>query len=463
MAGRARIDPRGIIGYAAARRAGRGAPVGAPDAAETALPDPPMPPRLAVLFRLAALAALALFLPPRPVRANTPAGQVIMQVVLIRHGIRAPSKAPRDLAIYASEPWPAWPVAPDQLTPHGVQLMRSLGAWYRRDAAASGLLPAGGCPGAASLHTIADSPARTHDSAAGLLAGFAPGCPAAYRAYPPGHADPLFHGRRGKKPKGPRDPALPDAALAELQRTLLGCGDAPCLRRARDAGKKLLLEQKPAKALKHADALSEDLMLEYAEGMPPAQVGWGRLDDDAIDRLIVLHNAAYALAHGTAAAARRRDGNLLAHLAATLQAAAGSRGALPPLAPQGTRLLFLVAHDTDLAGMAGLLGLDWHDAAQPDDFPPGGALIYQLVRSRAGDAVRLRVVLPTLAGLRAGDTRAAGAVRVATLRIPGCGTADACPLARFQALVDQAVPPRDVVPSSGDEPVASQERGRLRL
>jgi 4-phytase/acid phosphatase len=384
--------------------------------------------------------------------AQTPASErIVQQIVLIRHGIRSPTATPDALAVYASEPWPTWPVDPGQLTPHGAQLMQSLGRWYRQRLSDTGVA-VDTCGNAATVKLIADSTPRNRDSAAAMLGGLSPSCPHAYFAFAANQPDPLFRGSGDDDADAPvtEPPAMP--ALADLQQVLLGCHDTDCLNKAQANGKKLLLGVAPAKALKSAGTLSENLMLEYAQGMPPAQVGWGRLDAAGVGTVITLHNLQFALAKKPLAAANARGGNLLAHIAATLAAAAGQSPKLPPLAPASTRALILLGHDTDLASQAGLLGLDWHNARQPDDYPPGGALIFQLVRSHGGHGVRVQIALPTLAALRAGDVGTAGAMHIATLRLPGCRQTDVCPLAAFQALVARTVIPGAIVAGTGDEP-----------
>src|SRR4051812_29939701 len=53
---------------------------------------------------------------------NAEANFSLEKVVLIeRHGIRAPTKAPATYAKYAAEAWPDWPVAPGELTAHGAE------------------------------------------------------------------------------------------------------------------------------------------------------------------------------------------------------------------------------------------------------------------------------------------------------------------------------------------------------
>jgi hypothetical protein len=46
---------------------------------------------------------------------------------------------------------------------------------------------------------------------------------------------------------------------------------------------------------------------------------------------------------------------------------------------QGSRVLVISGHDTNLSNMSGLLQLSWRlPGYQPDDTPPGGALVFSL-------------------------------------------------------------------------------------
>ncbi|UPG88104.1 hypothetical protein L2Y96_11800 [Luteibacter aegosomaticola] len=383
--------------------------------------------------------------------------QVLARIILIRHGIRSPTKAPADLAKYAAEPWPSWPVAPGQLTPHGIATLRSLGQRMGKDLTAAGL-PGDACGG--EVRVIADSTPRNRASAEALLSGLSPQCAAKYQAFPAGQDDPLFRGVGGEDDdKGGIDAAAVDtttrSTLAALQQVLLGCHDDACLKKAQADGKQVLLGGDVAKALKTAGSLAENIMLAYAEGMPEARYGWGRLDAAGVARIITLHNTSFKLAHATPEASRGRGGNMLAHITATLAQAAGQTTTVNPLAPPGTRVIILIGHDTDLAAQAGLLGLDWHVATKGDDFPPGGALIYDLVGTSEGKAVRLSIAMPTLAALRAGRMEADEAVIRKRLTQANCGKKASCPLGTFITSARTAV--GTAAASAGNEPNASSK------
>ncbi|QSQ31058.1 histidine-type phosphatase [Xanthomonas translucens] len=374
--------------------------------------------------------------------ANAPA-QVRLSIVVMRHGVRAPTKDPHALARYAAQPWPQWPVAPGMLTAHGTAGMQALGARYRQRWLGEGLL-APGCD-AAQVVLIADSTPRNHASAAAFGEGLQPGCHAHYLALPTTQNNPLFHYAAGEDKNDDKDddalaaPLHPDAAtrarLRALQRVLSGCQGAACAAQVPgqdtprlDDPQRLDDPAQAAKLLKTAGSLAENLMLEYAQGLPLAQVAWGRADATALQRLIGLHNAAFDHSKRALPAARAGGSNLLAHLLATLQAAAGQTPAVAPLAPAQTRALLLLGHDTNLAHLAGLLDVPGAVPDQPDAYPPGGALLLELVRQGGRDYLQLRSVVPTLQALR--DNRFDGAaLRERRWPLPGCGGRLRCPLA----------------------------------
>ncbi len=405
------------------------------------------------LHRLAALLMLAAAALPA-VAARAPAGnaaradanapaQVRLTIVVMRHGVRAPTQDPQALARYAAQPWPQWPVAPGTLTAHGAAGMQALGARYRQRWLADGVL-APDCD-AAQVVLIADSTPRNHASAAAFGEGLQPGCRAQYLALPSAQNNPLFHYAAGKDKNDDKDddavaaPLHPDAAtrkrLGELQQVLSGCRGAACAAQAPgedrprlDDPQRLDDPAQAAKLLKTAGSLAENLMLEYAQGLPLAQVAWGRADAAALQRLIGLHNASFDHSKRALPAARAGGSNLLAHLLATLQAAAGQTPAVAPLAPAHTRALLLLGHDTNLAHLAGLLDVPGPVRGQPDAYPPGGALLLDLVRHGGRDYLQLRSVVPTLQALR--DNRFDGAgLRERRWPLPGCGRRLRCPLA----------------------------------
>ena len=383
--------------------------------------------------------------------AATPAHseEVVARVVVLRHGVRSPTSSPDELAPYANRPWTAWPVAPGVLTEHGAQGITALGQRFGRMLIADGLGD-GHCSD--PWLVIADSTPRNRASGAAFAKGLQPSCNNGYAALAPEQNNPLFHFNEkagGKDEDAPA--ALPGAwpppALAELQSTLLGCTGDACLQDARSHQRKLLLDPAHdsdaarAKALKSAGSLSENLMLEYAQGFPQNQVAWGKGDAATIGRLITLHNLQFALAKKIMPAAAAAGSNLMAHILATLQQSAGQPSSVAPLATGKTRAVFLVGHDTNLANLAGVLDLDWHDARQPDDYPPGGALVFDLLKQGDGYAVRVSSWMPTLDALRKADFSQDDALVRHVLPLDACHGQDSCPLGAVTAWLGKRLDP----------------------
>jgi 4-phytase/acid phosphatase len=75
------------------------------------------------------------------------AGLALERVVLLmRHGIRPPTRATVTPPGIAAAPWPKWDAPYGHLTAHGAEAIRLLGRFDRKSLVARGLLPSEGCP-----------------------------------------------------------------------------------------------------------------------------------------------------------------------------------------------------------------------------------------------------------------------------------------------------------------------------
>ncbi|MFT4249250.1 MAG: hypothetical protein QM581_14660 [Pseudomonas sp.] len=440
-------------------------------------------------LRVALFGAVAVSMPAPVIAASRGASTPTLSIVLMRHGVRAPTKPNASLDRYSRAPWPAWSVAPGRLTAHGHAGLVALGQRYRAWLAPS-LGIAAGCAGLRQIAVVADSDNRNHASAQALGQGLAPGCGLQYRALPEGRDNPLF---------GAADEDVPAASvqldadarrrLEQLQALLLDCHGGDCAEVAQAQDRKLLLDptagdhqQAEAKALKQAGSLAENLMLEYTEGMPLAQVGWGRLDRAGVERLIALHDISFAQFKRPLPVAAANGSNLLAHLLATLQAGAGlaptstprvgsraaashaspvatyarapvatttgihAGSAIAPLADSQARLLFVIGHDTNLANLAGLLELHWQAHGVADLYPPGGGLVFDLIGQGTDAKLRIRTLLPGLDALR--QNRFDGdAIASRTLPLAACDGALECPLAKVVAWLQPRLDMRHIEPT----------------
>jgi 4-phytase / acid phosphatase len=428
-----------------------------------------------LILRLLLLAAL----PAAPVRA-APAdgGQLRLVVILTRHGVRAPLAANAQYAAFAAQPWPQWEVPPGNLTPHGIRQMALMGAYYRLRFVDAGLLTGHADRDAARVFIRADSDQRTVETARDLAAGLLPGVAPEVHARPAGAIDPLF--RAASLPVGRPDRGLAVAAVlgriggdpsivvrahqpafATLQRVLFGDGPVP-------AGKTPLLSLPSAVIpgrsdhtvdlqgpLARALTLTENLLLEYADGMPLDQVGWGRVTPAALTQMLELHSLAFDLTQRTFYAAQVQGSDFASHLLRTLQQAADGRADPSALAPPESRVVLVVGHDTNLMNLSGLLGLNWWlPGTQANPVLPGGALVFELWRQPgdAGFAVRTYYVSQSLDQMRAlTPLTLQDPPAVAPIFVPGCsgsGAGFAAPLDRFEARLQQVIDPEFVLPSS---------------
>ena len=410
-------------------------------------------------------------------------------VYLSRHGVRSPTGNPEKYNAYSAAPWPAWSVPPGYLTARGYQLMKLFGAYDRARLAAEGLLASSGCADAAQVTILADSDQRTRQTGMALAEGLFPGCSVPVHARPEGAPDPLFHFQHAA---ARLDPALAQAAidgriggdpanltevfrpqLQVLDSILAGCGrsDAANPKRisifsapvapARSSGSHMAELRGP---LSVASSMAESLLLEYAEGFAGDKLGWDCLNQANLRQIMQLHTAEADFSERTPAVARMLASNLLDHiLEAIEQSAAGKPVPGAPGRP-GDRVLFLVGHDTNIATVAGALGLDWILDGRFDDTPPGGALVFELWRSpRDGEFfVRVYYTAQTLRQMREmSPLTLENPPPTVPLFVPGCkpvaasgvlspsaaGAPDfSCSLDDFASAVRRAIDPAFVLP-----------------
>jgi 4-phytase/acid phosphatase len=163
--------------------------------------------------------------------------------------------------------------------------------------------------------------------------------------------------------------------------------------------------------------------------------------------VLEVHTVYADLMRRTPYLARARGSNLLAHVLHSLEQAATGKPVAGALGKPGDALLVLSGHDTNLSNLSGMLGLSWKLAGyQPDDTPPGGALIFSLWRDTGSGkyAVKLRYVAQSLDQMRdAQRLSLASPPEGQDVALPNCAAAG-CPWAAAKATLEKAIDPQFV-------------------
>jgi 4-phytase/acid phosphatase len=345
-----------------------------------------------------------------------------LAIILTRHGVRAPLLSNEAMASYAAQPWPKWEVAPGIQTPHGDLLIALMGEYYRARFSNAGLLTGDPATDTPAVFVRADNDERTIETGRILAKSLVPlGAPEVH-SLADGTVDPLFQPFRAHV--GHPDSALAVAAvsgrmggdprnaerafasqLAELKGILYGPGGpVPASSPFNEPSAVVSGEPKylmtVSGPLRAGLLCTESLVLEYADGMPASDVGWGRMDGRAMTDLLALREFFFDLTARTRYPAQVEGSNLASHLLDTLEQAAVGEPVPGALGPSGERLVVVVGHDTNINNIGGLFGLNWWiSGTQMDPSLPGGALVFELWKRGGQDNafyVRTSYVAQTL-------------------------------------------------------------------
>jgi 4-phytase / acid phosphatase len=416
--------------------------------------------------------------------APTPAGKLVKFVMLSRHGVRSPIPKPDELDTWSDSPWPKWdcdgkPCAPGQLTPRGWLLAEKMGVYYGKHLAS--LLPGNDCPKPNDLFFWADVDERTQDTAWALLHGFRPSCvgPVNYFHTAQPANDRIFHPIRAGDDRCKLDAVrakrdIIDRAggslerqieelrdeLATAQTTLRCCQTPLCAKTWSTCGQKppppntctlterlatCLVSRTRGKTvtqvvlggeLRIASTFAEILLLEYANGFRDEDVGWGRITRAQMTPVFRLHTAAFNLEQRTPYIAALQGSALLRRILLALKGEQKDEGGgRDGIAPPGAKFVAYVGHDTNIANVAGMLGLSWQqEGYQKDQTPPAGALTFELWQTEAG--ARNVYVYYVAQGLDDMRHNPDAAPMRTWVPVPGCNPGSpTCSLDAFEKLV----------------------------
>jgi len=382
-------------------------------------------------------------------------------MLVMRHGVRPPTKSAQSMAPLSDSAWPddaAWGAAPGELTPHGGLAIKKLGADLRDFYVGEGLLPAQGPIANQTLIWADGADQRTRATAQFLALGMIRNHePEISVAWSDKEVDPLFDGlsagvckldplaaQQAVLAQGAIDTPLTTATLGRLQAVLApeACqhGKGMCL----EGESKLTATGKEVKIsgpLSTGSTVAEVLLLEYENALPSEQVGWGRVNRSDIEQFISVHEHTSDLTRRTPYIATRRAYPLAQFILAALSE--NSVSTTTPAVSASQRLIVLTGHDTNLSNLAGVFGLDWHLADQPDVTAPGTTMAFERWRdNKTGQAVlRMRLFYQDMDQVRELSSTPA---RQIDLQAAACNksqqNAQHCVLSDFVAAVKMQLP-----------------------
>ncbi|QNI37032.1 histidine-type phosphatase [Edaphobacter albus] len=371
-------------------------------------------------------------------------------VIVARHGVRTPIENETRSGVFNAQPWPKWPTQPGMLTPHGVDALKRMGEFYQQRYAA--LL--NGCNNAAVEST--NTP-RTIGSAKAVMSAVLPSCDikvmADLTSDPPSidkaKLTDAINGRMGNDPEWfTRAFGRPLAEMHDVLTKCDGCKQVPDFRammlepgaqpqsmmQAQGSSRGALIPRDARKenAASLGADFAENFLLQYVEGMPMDQVGWGRVDRAKLDDLMEMNTRYHDFMLRTPYYAQQAAGPMAQKIAAFLQ-----EGVKTP------RLVYFSAHDANLTWLGGLLRMDWMVSDETfNATPPGSALVFELHHNSStnADTVQVFFIAQTLEQIR-NLTPLIGAEKpsIAPVYVPGCsdpGPKYACPLNEFVRVVD---------------------------
>jgi 4-phytase/acid phosphatase len=415
-----------------------------------------------------------------PFLTAQPADNTQLKQVIIfgRHGVRTPILANSALNNFSQQPFPDFGVSGvSVITPNGATDETILGRYFRLWLTQQGLLTGKDSYDAAFVYFRANGTPLILDTAQAFWTGLLPAAVVNVNSYAPPASDPLFvpvdagvarldeqmavaavNGRLGGDPQ-----SLASAYAAELAltRSILfdypvsqtpvpgtpyGKVDVVSLPIQVTAGNSTL----PVNlgGLTDVIAAIDPFVMEYADGLPLADVGWGHLTTGGISQTFRLYNLMLDLEYRTPYLARVQSSNVASHVIRSLVQASTGNAMTGALGNPTTKIIVLTASNTNIAGFAGLFHLDWLlPGYQADVCAPSGALVFELRQSQSTGEyiVRASYVAQTMDQLRNQTALTLAAPpAIAPVFIPGCSIGNAtfdCPLTSFMALAMDVIDP----------------------
>jgi 4-phytase / acid phosphatase len=430
------------------------------------------------------------FLAAQPAVAQTVDDTQLKQVIIFgRHGVRSPV-LPNDLLNLASAL--LFPVFTDKsgaplggavLTPNGATIETILGGYFRLWLTKEGLLTGNDAADANFVYFRANDTPLITLTAQDFAAGMLPAAAVTVNTYTAPANDPLFapvaagvavldyptavaavNGRLGGDPA-----ALASSYAAELALTRSVLFNYPLSQTPpppTPSGKTDVTDftSDPITVtagnstvpvglggMGHVTDAIDPFVMEYATGLPDSEVGWGQLTAGSISQIFRLYDLFLDLEFRTPYLARVQSSNVASHILRSLLQGATGNIMTGSLGNPSTKVIVLIASNTNISGLAGLFHLDWLLPSYESDVSAlSGALVFELRQSQSSGAYIVRVIYiaQTMDQLRnLTPLTLAAPPPSAPVFIPGCSIGNAtfdCPLSKFVAIANQVIDPNSV-------------------
>ena len=428
------------------------------------------------------LLTLALLCVPFLAAQSVDDTQLKQVIIFGRHGVRTPilpNTGPGlSLDAFSVLPFPAFPVSGVAvLTPNGGKNETILGGYFRLWLIQEGLLTGNDAADAAFVYFRANGTPLIIGTAQAFAAGMLPAATVNINSYTAPAIDPLFdpvdsgvaqlhyrmavaavNGRLGSAPQSLAFAYGPELALTRSVLFNYPVGQTPVP--ATPAGTvdvtSIPIHVAPGNTSLPVDfgglydiaAAIDPFVMEYADGLPASEVGWGQLTAGGISQIFRLYDRLLDLEFRTPYLAGVQSSNVASHVVRTMVQAATGNAMTGALGNPSTKVIALVASNTNITGLAGLFHLDWLlPGYQADVAAPGGALVFELRQSQSTGEyiVRTSYVSQTMDQLRNQTALTLAAPPPsAPVFIPGCSVHNAtfdCSLADFVRVAKHTIDP----------------------
>ena len=363
--------------------------------------------------------------PTVPAQTVTNDNTVLKQIIIFgRHSVRSPLAPPSAYAIYSPRPYPDFGVPAGYLTVHGQQAAVLLGTYYRDYLLAEGLLTGDGATDLGHSYFRANSIQRSNLTATMFGQGLIPGVTIPVHSYPLNQPDPVFDpistgvaavdaNRAADEVQAVYNSgtALASAYSSEFSLVRSVLYNYPVGTEPPPATPSVVIDPTaqaiPLSAatsgvqtgnvvnlggLALTDTAADPFVMEYADGLPLSDVGWGQLPLDALSQQTRVVTLDESISARTPYLDQVQSSNAAAHVLRSIKQAV--LGAAVPGAFSGptAQVNVVISSDGYIAGLAGLLQAHWQlSGYQPDFCAPGGAMVFELRQSKATGEYLVRV------------------------------------------------------------------------